>query len=482
MLRVDQVLVIRHKVLQEGRSVRSVAREFGVSRNTVQKYLSQAEPVRQEYPQRSHPVRDVIQGQIDVWMSDKRLTSEKHRWTAPRMQELLAAKGLFASERTVRRCMADYRRRHAEVFIPLTYGLGELMEVDFFEVLIGPPDARRKAWMFVMHEMCSGSDFACLYDRQDQISFLDGHVRAFEYFGGVPQRIAYDNLRAAVKRSLIGSDRVLTDRFAAMVSHYLFEPCFARPATGHDKGGVEARGKGIRWRHLTPIPEGTDLDDISSALQVRLDAQAIARGVTLETLQTALAALPDRPFKAESIRFVSANASSRIRLDGARYSVPETWARTQVEVHVGARDITFVRGAARLIQPRLRSGESSVQYLHYLHALSCKPQALRQVAPSLVAELGKPFDALWSLLSDRYGGKDAARRFKDVLKAIQASGLEQVRLRLALCIDEPDPLQILLGTTDAGLPPKSWFVPQPLQIDVPAPSLAAYDALLGGAV
>jgi len=53
MLRVDQVLVIRHKVLQEGRSVRSVAREFDVSRNTVHKYLSQAEPVRQEYPQLS---------------------------------------------------------------------------------------------------------------------------------------------------------------------------------------------------------------------------------------------------------------------------------------------------------------------------------------------------------------------------------------------------------------------------------------------
>lgn len=48
MLRVDQVLVIRHKVLHEERSVRSVAREFGVSRNTVQKYLSQAEPIRQE--------------------------------------------------------------------------------------------------------------------------------------------------------------------------------------------------------------------------------------------------------------------------------------------------------------------------------------------------------------------------------------------------------------------------------------------------
>jgi len=478
---VDQVSVVRHKVLYDGQSVRSVAREFGLSRNTVHKYLSQSEPIRQEYPQRAYPVRDVIQGQIDVWMSDKRLTSEKHRWTAPRIQELLAADGLYASERTVRRCMADFRRRHAEVFIPLTYGPGELMEADFFEVQVGTADTRRKAWMFVLREMHSGSDFACLYDRQDQVSFLDGHVRAFEHFGGVPRRIAYDNLRAAVRRSLIGSDRVLTDRFAAMVSHYLFEPCFARPATGHDKGGVEARGKGIRWRHLTPIPTGTDLESISMALQLRLDTQASARQDKVLATCQALTPLPDRPFSADAVKFVPANASARIRLDGATYSVPESWARTQVEVHVGARDVTFVRGTDRIVQRRLRSGESSVQYMHYLHALSCKPQALRQVAPSLMTELGQPFDALWTLLSDRYGDKDAARRFKDVLKAIQTWGLEPVRLRLALCMAQHDPLQALLERPDAAVQTSPWFVPLPLQIDVPVPSLAAYDALLGGA-
>ena len=166
---MDQVTIIRHKVMRDGYSVRSVALEFGMSRNTVRKYLTQSEPVRQETEPRPQPVRGQVQARVDSWMSDKRQTTDKQRWTSPRMQELLAAEGFYASERSVRRCMAEYRRRHAEVFIPLTYGPGELMEADFFELQVGLPDIRRKAWMFVLREMHSKKDFACLYDRQDQI-------------------------------------------------------------------------------------------------------------------------------------------------------------------------------------------------------------------------------------------------------------------------------------------------------------------------
>jgi transposase len=104
-----------------------------------------------------------------------------------------------------------------------------------------------------MRLMYSGKDFVWLYERCDQLLLLDAHVRAFSYLGGVPRRIVYDNLTAAVKK-IIGTERELTERFTALVSHYLFEPCFVRPREGHDKGGVEARGKGIRLAHLTRSP------------------------------------------------------------------------------------------------------------------------------------------------------------------------------------------------------------------------------------
>jgi hypothetical protein len=121
-----------------------------------------------------------------------------------------------------------------------------------------------------MRLMYSGREFAWLYERCDQLALLDGHVRAFNYLGGVVKRCVYDNLKPAVRR-IVGAQRVLSQRFLALVSHYLFEPDFTRVGEGHDKGGVESRGKAIRLQHLTPIPRGENLSEISQALLSSLE-------------------------------------------------------------------------------------------------------------------------------------------------------------------------------------------------------------------
>jgi transposase len=169
---------------------------------------------------------------------------------------LLQAEGHRVGVTVIKDAVAEWKRQRREVFVPLTYRPGDLAEVDFFEVWVDVAGTRRKAWLFLMRLMYSGRDFAWIYERQDQISFLDGHVRAFAHFDGVPARVAYDNLRAAVVRILIGGARTLTPRFEALTSHYLLEACFCRPGEGHDKGGVESRGKAIRQQALVPIPAG----------------------------------------------------------------------------------------------------------------------------------------------------------------------------------------------------------------------------------
>jgi transposase len=109
MLRVDQAHVIRHKVLVEKRPIRAVAREMGVARNTVRKYRTTPVPRRAESGPRPQPVREAVERRIHALLSDKRLTSEKQRWTAPTLREALQTEGLEASERTVRRCMAEWK-------------------------------------------------------------------------------------------------------------------------------------------------------------------------------------------------------------------------------------------------------------------------------------------------------------------------------------------------------------------------------------
>lgn len=142
-----------------------------------------------------------------------RWTGGKQRLTATQLHELLLAEGKRVGVTVVKEAVAEWQRQRREVFVPLTYRPGDLAEIDFFEVLLDVDGTRRKPWLFLMRLMYSGRDFAWIYERQDHISFLDGHVRAFAHFDAVSARIAYDNLRvAAVVRILVGGTRTLTPR------------------------------------------------------------------------------------------------------------------------------------------------------------------------------------------------------------------------------------------------------------------------------
>jgi len=184
---VDHVHVLRHKVLVEGRSQRQVAKELGISRLTVKKYLTRAVPRREPKP-RARPVWDQVGRRLEALLTGSiAWTGGKPQLTAARLHELLIADGHPVGVTLVKQAVAEWRRQRREAFVPLTYRPGDLAEVDFFEVLVDLAGTRRKAWLFRMRLRYSGRDFAWIYERQDQVSFLDGHVRAFAHFGGTPR-------------------------------------------------------------------------------------------------------------------------------------------------------------------------------------------------------------------------------------------------------------------------------------------------------
>jgi transposase len=332
---MDQVHVVRHKVLVEGRSQRAVARELGLARVTVRKYLDEAAPARKPEPvARPRPVWDAVAARVEALLAESvRWTGGKQRLTATRLHGLLRAEGHHVGVTIVKDAVAEWKRQRREVFVPLRYRPGDLAEVDFFEVLVDIDGTRRKAWLFLMRLTYSGRDFAWIYERQDQISFLDGHVRAFAHFDAVPARVAYDNLRAAVVRILVGGARTLTPRFAALASHYLLEACFCRPGEGHDKGGVESRGKAVRQQALVPIPVGPTLAVINETLLAQMDARRDtpreATGQTIGALfteeQRQCRPAPT-PFAPEATTLATVTPRALIRLEGAVYSVWTRWA------------------------------------------------------------------------------------------------------------------------------------------------------------
>jgi hypothetical protein len=199
-------------------------------------------------------------------------------------------------------------------------------------------------------------------------------VRAFEHFGAVPQRLLFDNLKPAVTRVLVGSERELSSRFAAMATHYVFEPCFARPGTGHDKGGVESRGRAIRWQHLVPIPSGSDLESINRRLIAKLDARAAeqrdAEGRTIlerfEDERCRMLPLAERPFRAAALRTSMVSRRALAKIEGAVYSVPCKWANLDVTAYVGVDTVEIEGPTGRTRHPRVRFGGRSIDYRHYI--------------------------------------------------------------------------------------------------------------------
>jgi hypothetical protein len=333
--------------------------------------------------------------------------------------------------------------------------------------------------------MYSGRDFAWIYERQDQVSFLDGHVRALAHFGGVPARVAYDNLKAAVVRILVGGERTLTVRFAALASHYLLEPCFCRPGEGHDKGGVESRGKAVRRQVLTPIPSAPTLAAINQMLLARMDARLpLGRDGAGETIGTRFAReaatwrpLP-MPFVAEATTFVTVSPRALVRLAGAVYSVPCRWAGLDLLARVGAASVTIVgRDGTPIAHPRKRFGERSIDYRHYLPELAKKPQAVRQVLPDLLRDLGAPFPAVWAHFLAAHADREAARLFAKVLGQIEAQGLPQVASALTTALTMGAPL--LLAATAPVRPVAAIDVPLALRdLDVASGCAADYDGWL----
>ncbi len=485
MLGVEDVYALRHKVFVEGKSQRQVARELGLARDTVRRYLATPLPEPRKR-RRSRPVLEQVRPRLEQLLEEwSQRSTAKQRITGRRLHRALREEGYAVGITLVLEHLREWRRRRAEVYVPLVHRPGESAQTDFFEVSVELAGERRRAWLFLMRLMYSGRDFVRLYERQDQLAFLDGHVRAFAHFGGTPRRTVYDNLSAAVRRVQFPR-RALSERFQALVSHYGVEPSFARPGEGHDKGGVESRGRGVRLQVLTPVPRGDSLGELSEWMQADVDRLASERvWERFAAEQGTLRALPEVAFEARRLQPVSVSRSALVRVEGAWYSVPERWAGLAVTAWLGVEEVTFRLGEEQVSHPRQRFGGRRVSYRHYLRELSRKPQALRQVAPELLAELGEPYGRLWALLESERGGHEAARALARLLRALAEHGEERVRDALEACLAGDGRFDELAfrRSLAAAQQPQAVVVPEALRgYRVERASARDYDRLLPGGV
>jgi len=150
--------------------------------------------------------------------------------------------------------------------MPLQFEPGEEAHVDWHEGWVFKNGVERKYQFFVMKLCYSKAPFVYPYEKADLESFLDGHVRAFEYFGGVPRRIAYDNLKCVVIKVGKGKNRRLTKRFKELRAWYLFDTRFCNIAKGNEKDDVENCCKRSERSYLSPQPHVDGLGQLAGKL------------------------------------------------------------------------------------------------------------------------------------------------------------------------------------------------------------------------
>jgi len=493
---------IRRAHEREGLSVRELARRFRVHRRDVRQALASAVPPERKRPERSAPILDAWKPTIDGWLLADRLAPRKQRHTARRVwQRLIDEHQAQVGESTVRRYVAEVRRRMdvplVEVMVPQQHRLGAEAEVDFGTagvILAGVPV---EVSMFVMRLSASGRGYVRAYLNECQEVFLDGHVRGFEHFGGVPERIRYDNLKAAVERVLKGRDRVESDRFVALRSHYGFDSFFCHPGLkgSHEKGGVEGEVGRFRRRHMVPVPDVAsmaELNDLLAAGAARDDGRFIAqRRITVAehfALEAdTLRALPDA-FDVSAVAAHRVDRKSRVSVRGCLYSVPAAHVGKRLDVRVGAETIDVYDGATVVAHhARSLKGDEVLALDHYLEVLAIKtgafPGATALARARAGGQFGPAHERLWAEARRRLGDRDGTRALIEVLllhRTIPADALI-AGIQRALSAGSIDPAVIAIEARRAGEAPVATVVPIGdglSRFDRPTPSIADYDQLL----
>jgi len=507
--RVEQFEQIRRDRDREGVSIRGLAARHGVHRRTVKQALaSPVPPVKRAPSARPAPKLGAYRAVIDGWLLADRTAPRKQRHTAKRIhQRLVDEHGADVAESSVRQHVRLRKRELGfavgEVFIPQSHAPGAEAEVDWgqAEVVLGGVAVR--VHLFVMRASFSGAAFCQASLVETQQAFLELHVQAFEWFGGVFPQIRFDNLKSAVKKVLKGRRRVESDRFVALRSHYLFASQFMTPGLegAHQKGGVEGEVGRHRRNHLVPVPQLAGLGELNrmllagceSDLGRRIDGRPVTIRDTWAIERPMLLALPADPFDACESAAPRVDAKSLVTVRQNRYSVPVKLAGLKVSARIGAREIMVNHGGVEVARHERLHGRSgtSAQLDHYLELLQRKPGGLEHsVVLSQERNRGRwpgCFDELWAALTDRYGRSDAAGQMIDVLLLCRDHGPDRVELavRGALTAGAIDGRAVAVLARRADTPPAAITALSDLPSRLAAherlaPDLTDYDQLLGG--
>jgi transposase len=430
MMTVEQHDQIRQMYYQQNLSGRHIAKRLGISRNTVAKALTEESAPRYKLKApRPAPKLAKFKARIDQLLAENQRLPKKQRLTNYKIYQVISAEGFTGSASSVNTYAVEWRKRQRtpKVFLPLEFAPGQDGQVDWGEAEVFIAGIRQTVQIFVMWLAYSRRIFVMAFPGQKQEAFFEGHVKAFQFFGGVPHRLSYDNLKTAVKQLTEGRIREENRAFIAFRSYYLFASHFCTPGQGHEKGGVEASVGFSRRNFLVPIPHVASFAELNHYLleQCRANDARIVHGQsrTIGEMwveeRVSLRPLPLRPFDCCITRTATLTGYSQLIFETNRYSVPVELARRELTIKAYPFEVQILNDQQVIAtHPRSYQREQDIyDPLHYLALLEQRPGAFDYAKPlkRWRAEWPPTYHQLLQALKLKHDESHAIREFVKIL-------------------------------------------------------------------
>lgn len=484
------------QMYEEGLSKNEISRRTKLNWRTVNKYAEKTDwnnPKMPNVEPENYPVLGKYIPIINEWLEGDSKVPRKQRHTATRiykrLQEEYGYTGGYSSvKRYVKKKKIIMHSAHTgclPIEHPMAYAQLDFGEFIYFDT----NNTENKAYELVLSFPYSDKAFVQVFPSQNQECLFIGMRRIFEYIGGVPPRIRFDNMSTAVAQVLDGGERKLTEGFARFMLHYRFKADFCNPASGNEKGNVENKVGYVRRNALVPVPTITSFSEFNEYLwqwcEKDVNRLHYQHGVTIQSLweeeSPNLLAMPETPFEVFRYETLRVSKTGFVTIDTNKYGLSPELHDETVQAKIYYDRIEFIHSHAVVAEYRRSYGKNGefMDWTQYISTLCRKPGA---------AEHTKFFTSMPQQWQDYLAATKGAERrtalelLDDIVKDGNAD----------CCVD----LLVLAqqnGRSDAESVKQCYYslmkeskTPEPLDLlsQVPVinynPNLSVYDGLTGG--
>jgi transposase len=392
MLNMEKVKTIHKLYNEEGKSLREIVDITGHAFETVQKYAYMKD-FNIDIPiiQTREGKLDIFKNLIDQWMEEDLKVHKKQRHTAEKIHQRLSElypEEFNISSRAIRKYVSQKKKElkaHNKCFIPLEHPLGTA-QADFGEAYFIENGIEQKGFTLNLSFPYSNAGFCQLFKSENQECLLQGLKNIFEYIGGVPDSITFDNPKTIVIKIREYGNRDLTEIFTNFELHYGFKSLFCNPNSGHEKGSVENKVGYLRRNMLVPVPKFNNIDEFNRQLlekctlnmnRIHYRKNKLVSELFQEDLLE-LKNLPENAFDVFKLQKGKTDKYGKVKYDKKLYSTAPSFAQREVWIKASANEIAVLDEKYNIIQKHKRiygDKRESINWVPYIELLAKRPNS-----------------------------------------------------------------------------------------------------------